>query len=838
MHLLLLASALAQQLPVPQDAPTPVFPQAALARGQSATVLLQLAVDDTGRVTVAEVLESAALLCDDDPDPAACAAVAPEFDAAALQVGRNLTLTPALDADGNPVPAVIGYRVQFEPQAVAVISLQGQVLEAGARGTVPSAEILLIGPDGGETVGLCDADGAFALADLAPGTYQVAITAPGFQPETTQVDIQDGAITELTVRLVEDRPWEGTTDAALVVEGRRATPEITERVLDSEQIRYLPGTSGDVVRVVQNLPGVARPPLNIGQLLIRGTSPEASRYYVDGVNLPLVFHFSGLSTVINSDSIEEVAFLPGNYGVRYGRTQGGVVDIRTTTELPELSRGYVQIDLYQTTAFVEQRVGDRTAITFSGRRSYIDAVLNPVLRNTSGLPIQAPRFWDFQTRALHMGRNGTRWDAMLLVSDDRFAVVGEDEETTQIGLSQSFAKLRLQATTPVGELWSSQTSLMFGPERQEFVITDGEAYEQEWAGNLRHEWVRTADGIGLRLGTDTLIAREALLYDVGFQDYEKATEWVSYPALYAELSAQLGPVRVTPGVRGDAMIVGDRLQTWSVDPRVAARWNINDSVSIKASTGLYSQPPQLREVLPSTRGNRDVTMQRSWQSSAGVEWQVLSNLSAEVTGFTNQLSNQVVGREDRFEFYSGPPPIGPFDVDPYANDGVGTIYGIESMVRYDGDRVLGWVSATYSRSFRTDRPDAEQELFRYDQPLVVNALASVKLPRRWRLGGRFRYGSGNPYTEVTNRVYDLDSRGFVPVYGPRDGARLPPFWALDLRVDKDFVFDRWTLTTFLDVQNVATGENIEVVFWNDDYSELEPVQGLPALPVFGVRGEW
>ena len=79
----------------------------------------------------------------------------------------------------------------------------------------------------------------------------------------------------------------------------------------------------------------------------------------------------------------------------------------------------------------------------------------------------------------------------------------------------------------------------------------------------------------------------------------------------------------------------------------------------------------------------------------------------------------------------------------------------------------------------------------------------------WRLGARYRYGSGNPYTPVVNRIYDLSSREFVPVYGERDSARLPLLKSLDIKIDKDYVYDKWTLTAYLDIQNATYSRNVE-----------------------------
>jgi hypothetical protein len=182
--------------------------------------------------------------------------------------------------------------------------------------------------------------------------------------------------------------------------------------------------------------------------------------------------------------------------------------------------------------------------------------------------------------------------------------------------------------------------------------------------------------------------------------------------------------------------------------------------------------------------------------------------------------------------------VGPFDTDPYANDGIGMVCGVETQLKYDGPTAVGLITATFSHSERQDRPDEPEELFAYDQPVVINALWSQKLPRNWRLGGRFRYGSGNPYTPVVNRIYDMNQRSFLPVYGARSSDRLPPFTSVDIRIDKTYTYKKWKLETYLDLQNVTFAQNPEVISWTYDFGELDPITSNPPLPVFGFKGEW
>jgi TonB family protein len=826
MYILLALAAQAAD-PTLLEEVAPIWPAGALERGEVATVDLLLSLDETGAVTAATVLASGG----------------EAFDRAAIQAARNLRFTPATDERGRPVPVSLQWRTVFEPTRVPVPSLEGTVRAAGTREPVGGFDVVLQSGDV-RRVAITGPDGRFVAADLPPGAWTVRADEPGWSTVEVGVTTEAGKVVEVTLRPTLERPWEAGADEVtetVEIVGRAVVAEVTERTLSQEEARYLPGTNGDVVKVVQNLPGVARPPLGIGQLIIRGTAPEDSAYYLDGVPIPLVFHFGGFSTVLNGDAIDEIAFLPGNYGVRYGRTLGGVVDLKTGQQLPDRSSGYVSVDTFQTTLFAEQRLKG-TAFTVSGRRSYADTFLNPILNAASDATIRVPRYYDLQVRVLGSTPRGGSLDTLFLLSDDQFRVLGEDadeQETVQIGLSTTFSRLRLAWTEPLGGEWRHELAVGVGPERQSFDFQDGVAYEEPFGMTLRDEVLRPAPtsgvGLGGRVGTDTLLGRYRFEYAIpGFGDPEGAEVLRFLPAAYGELAARLGPAVLVPGVRVDGAVVGPDHAAVAVDPRLSARLEVGQSTVLKASAGGYSQFPTVRQVVQvPTLGP-----QRSWQVSAGLEQRLAEPLRLELAAFGNRLTDLVSGREDAFRFFSGPPPTGPLDTGPFANDGVGTIYGVETFLRWQSERTAAWGSATFSRSTRTDRPGDEAELFDYDQPVVLTALVSHELPKRWRLGGRVRYSSGNPYTPVVNRFEDLDSRTFVPVFGATDSARLPAFWSIDARVDHDWVYRNWTLTAYLDLQNATNRQNVEVMGWTFDYAEEDPVAGIPLLPAFGFRGEW
>ncbi|TVQ90621.1 MAG: TonB family protein [Deltaproteobacteria bacterium] len=820
------------RLPVPQVITQADYPPAALEEGRGARVVLELFIDAEGRVLDAAIATSGG----------------EDFDTAALAASDTWLFEPAIDAKGKPAPATIQFAYVFDPTVEPVLSLEGRARRAGDRRPFSSAQVTLTGPEGVVVRTIADEDGRFSVNDLAEGSWEVEIDGPGYEPSSAPVQVRDGKVANVTLYAVNSKPWESeAVDDSIEVVGRLVAPEITERSLSSKELRYLPGSNGDVVKGIQNLPGVARPPLGIGQLIIRGTSPEDSAYYVDGIAIPLAFHFGGLATVVPSDAIEEVAFLPGNFGVRYGRVIGGTLDIRTTTSLPERSGGYASVDLFQAAVFHEQRIGERTAITFSGRRSYVDAILNPILNRMEGVNIRAPRYYDMQARIQHELPSGGKLDAFFLLSDDRFRAVGAsddgEDELAQIGLTQAFRRLRLRWTEPLGSGWRNETAFGIGPSFQTFEFGgSGDAAEREWSVDVRQEFYRPAgdDGtLGWRFGLDARTDRATFLYDVpGFASagLEEDAGWRFRPALYAESTARIGRFELIPGLRADGHFIGDHQTVW-IDPRFAGRARLSDATTLKLAVGRYGQPPLVRQVLEGGGGTATLGPTSSLQTGIGVEAQLTEGVSIEINRFYNWLSNVIVGREDAFRFFTGPPPVGPFDVDPWANEGRGRVAGIEGMIRASTPRLLALGSVTVSRSVRIDRK-GDENLFAFDQPVVLNALGSYTLPKGWRVGGRVRLGSGNPYTPVSNRIYDHQTRSFIPVYGDRDSARLPTFWSLDLRIDKEWTFDKWALSVYLDLQNATNNQNVEVISWTYDFRREDPIVGLPILPAFGIRGDW
>ena len=235
--------------------------------------------------------------------------------------------------------------------------------------------------------------------------------------------------------------------------------------------------------------------------------------------------------------------------------------------------------------------------------------------------------------------------------------------------------------------------------------------------------------------------------------------------------------------------------------------------------------------------------ERAWASELGWEQQFGEAVSADAAVFYKDLDDLIVQNSAFTDLQS----------QFYTNDGIGRIYGAEFMLRHAlVDRFFGWVSYTVSRSERNDRPgeavdvddfadptqapDSNWYLFDYDQTHIVVALAGYRLPRDFEISAKVQHVTGNPYTPYAGGVYDIDQDFYFAFQSAnRNGERLPPFFALDARVDKLFTFKNWQLELYLDLLNAVRGQNPEFQLYNYDYTESTYIRGLPFIPSPGFE---
>ncbi len=192
---------------------------------------------------------------------------------------------------------------------------------AGANVTVRDAA-------GTERSATTDADGAWRVDGLAAGTYHVTIRAVGRMLHEADESVELAEEVNSVDRLAPEAaplplaPDGGTDTEDVEVHGEKPPREVTKFTMDQREISRIPGTNGDALRSLQNLPGVGRPPGLAGLLIVRGSAPQDTQYFIDGTPVPIVYHFGGLSSVVPTEMLKASTSTPAtsarSTGARWG----------------------------------------------------------------------------------------------------------------------------------------------------------------------------------------------------------------------------------------------------------------------------------------------------------------------------------------------------------------------------------------------------------------------------------------------------------------------------------------------------------------------------------------
>jgi len=306
--------------------------------------------------------------------------------------------------------------------------------------------------------------------------------------------------------------------------------------------------------------------------------------------------------------------------------------------------------------------------------------------------------------------------------------------------------------------------------------------------------------------------------------------WWFSPGIFTELELRpTKPLLISAGLRADYF---QRIHQGVLAPRLSVRHELSPRWAVKGAVGMYHQPPDVEQTDPAF-GNPALKAERAVHVALGAEWRPWPGTSFDATGFYKRLSSMVSPTTATRMENGADVPLN------YDNNGRGRVIGLELVARRElANGLFGWIAYTLSRSERLDSGQTDWRLFDYDQTHILTAVASYDLPRHWRLASRFRYVSGNPETPVVGSVFNSVTDEYDPTFGRVNSARQPAFVQMDIRLDKQWVFDRWLLDAYLDLQNATNHTNPEGIAYNYDYTQSKVNQGLPILPFLGLRAEF
>jgi TonB family protein len=816
-----------------------VYPPEALEQGLSARVEIEMVVGVDGRVSDLRVKAPAGH----------------GFDEAALAAAQQLTFHPAT-RDGAPVAARVTLPYVFEWKAPepppveeeappAPARLEGQVLDSQAG--APLAEVEVIVSDGANSARrvLTDAEGRFAIPELPAGQYHVSLSKSQWLKQDSEEALVAGEATTVVYRMQPAPDPEAFRAVARVPPPPR---EVTRRTIGKEELTRIPGTRGDALRTVEILPGVARPPLGAGALIVRGSSPTDTQVFLDGIPVPLLYHFGGLTSFINGRLLESVDFYPGNFSVRYGRRRGGIVEAKLSDPPRDQLHAVADLSLIDGSLLLNGPITSDWEFAAGVRRSWLDVVLGSALDSADVDTLAAPVYYDYQVETTYRPNDKNKLRLIVYGSRDSFELLftrPSDNDAAlrgQFDLQSQFHHAHATWTSKLSGRVDQDVDVAVGTYDVSFGA--GEAFDFSLSGSeiyLRSEWrARITDHVRLIGGLDVNVLPGKVNYKgprIGQSEGNPSAMGNSpsngepteqndsftgvLPAVYLESDLDLSPFRVVLGARVDYF---SAIKAYSFDPRLTMIYSVTDTTRLKAGIGEFTQPPEFQESSP-VFGNPKLEPTRTIHLGLGVDQDVAEGFKVGLEGFYKILYDRIIGTE--------------FGEAPYfTNGGKGRVFGLELSAKIDPrGRFFGYLSYTLSRSERMDRNEG-YNVFDYDQPHILTVSGTYRLGRGWEVGALFRLTSGNPDTPVIGAIYNKDTQLYTPVYGRVNSIRKPLFHKLDVRIEKLWTFSAWKLALYLDVQNAYNSVNSENIVYDFEYRTSQNIRGLPIIPNLGLRGEF
>jgi hypothetical protein len=712
------------------------------------------------------------------------------------------------------------------------ITASGRVVDASTGAPVTDAKITVEGTTDGVRSG---ADGVFSLGGVALGAT-IVITHEGFEPALVTVD----AATLADIALVPIGRGVGET-VEIVGEAPPAAPGAAS--LDREDVAHIPGTGNDMLAAVDALPGVtssAFGPTSFNGVVIRGSAPEDSKILIDGFEVPFLYHAVGFRSILPTESIDSLDYLPGGFDVAYGRASSGIISVKTRGGARKFG-GQAELSMIDGGLLAQGSAGKRGTYLIAMRRSTIDLVLPALIPDDADINLATvPRYYDLQAR-LDYDLDAWKLAFGILGSDDLLQLFADDEQDPDL---RFYSRARFIRATAEAR-WSKgplAATIAVSPLVQELIFEFGrkQYFDMIATGvGVRTELTRTVpEGLGLanlvtRVGAEANIGRASLDLalpeapdegqpmaggppddddiDVRF----KGVRWVPDVAAWTAAAADFSPrVRLSTGLRVDGFL---RSGDVAVQPRGELQVKLPRTYVARLAAGAYRRPPEYQdEFLDNT-----IHPERATQVIVGVEHGPTHGVKVQASAYYTDRSNLLTRGDDG----------------KYHNTGRGTSFGGELLVIVRRGKWFGWGSYSITRSTRVDRPGAQRRLFDFDQPHDLNLAVEWK-GTKWRFGGRFKLTSGLPYTPVLASVYDSDNDTYVPIFDPEvNSARVPMHHQVDIRIDRTWRIGAMKLSAFLDVQNVYLNDTIAAYGYSFDYSERFAIKGIPILPSLGIRGE-
>ena len=735
-------------------------------------------------------------------------------------------------------------------------TLKGQVYSTKSNEPLESASVRVQGTSLGART---DVQGRFVISGLKPGFVRLIVSMLGYET-TTSAEVQVIGNQTSFIDIALDEASTSLTEVVVRPNMRlkRVESPLSLQILGIKQIEKNAGANRDISKLVQTLPGVGATDPNRNDLIVRGGGPSENVFYLDGIEIPVINHFStqgasgGVVGMINPDFVREISFYTGAFPASRTNALSSVMEIKQRDGDTDRIHVKASVGASDAALTIEGALSEKSSFIASARQSYLQWLFKAIK-----LPF-LPTYNDFQLKYKH------RFNAHNELTILGIGAIDDMSLNTKLQSTGSEVQRYILSYLPRYKQWNYTVGAVYkhyGAEYTDSWVLSrnmlrnssvkhqsndptlpklSEYQSDETESKLRYERMYTtlpfklSFGAGLRYA-DYRNRAERLAYQSGKVvplSYDAHIRLLAYSA-FAQASDEYLDRRLKIGL--GVNLVGNTLNSVmsnpfpQLSPRLSVSFALTDDIDLNANFGRYAMQPSYTSMgYQAPDGTYPNKMRLRYimsnQAVLGGEYHLANYLHFSVEGFYKSYSSYPISELEGISLASKGTEYGQVGAEAVLSTGEGRAYGAEVVAR-----LMPWhqfsATATYTL-FRSEFTD-KAGIYRpssWDTRQMLNLLLSYRLGKSWYLSASWRYSGGAPYTPIdmelsTNKAAWTVTNRAYPDYARFNTLRLPAKHQLDLRLDKEFYFKRWMLNLYLDVQNAYLSSYVSApIYTNRDSS--------------------
>ena len=723
--------------------------------------------------------------------------------------------------------------------AQPVHQVKGTVIDKSSRQPLEFINVMIVGLNKG---GVTNAEGKFSIGQVPPGIYRLQASAIRYKTVTTPEYILSTRDLHIQIEMEENQTeLEGVTVTASPFRRDIESP-VSLRIIGLQEIEKSPGANRDISRIVQSYPGVAFSPIGYrNDLIVRGGSPSENRFYLDGVEIPNINHFStqgasgGPVGILNADLIREVNFYTGAFPTDKGNALSSVLDFKLRDGDMERNSLKATLGASEVSLASNGHLGKKTSYLVSVRQSYLQFLFDML-----GLPF-LPTFTDaqFKLKTRFDARNELTVLGLGGIDKMKLNTKADDEDNEYI---LSYLPKIQQETFTLGAVYRHYAGahVQSVVASHSYLNNRNTKYQQNDESDPEHLMLRlrsTEQNTQLRLENSSSFRNWKVTVgtSLDYSQYSNTTfqkvytdraqtfdyhtylgimRWglfgtVNYTSIDERFTASLG-------LRADANNYSAAMKDLSdqLSPRLSLSYQLTEHWSLSGNAGLYYQrPPYTALGFKNNNGlyaNKYALryMQVS-QGSVGLNWRKGDTFEVSVEGFYKDYDKIPLSVADGIPLTCKGNDYGVIGNELLTSTAQGRSYGAELLLKWLIAKKLNLASSftLFKSEYRTDK-ESEYIASAWDNRFIFNLRGTYNLPRHWSVGMKVSCIGGAPYTP-----YDADKSSLVTAWNAQgkpyydytryNEERLPAFTQVDIRIDKTFYLKRCMLGFYIDLQNIA-----------------------------------